>query len=373
MSTTLGFYVIKKNLQKYYCWPSNQWYIGIGSIILVALNTIWVFYPLVTELMNFQTNFSKCLFHMQFIMAVTLVLSGSVQALRYRNQTFEMIKLLSDFNQLDIPRELETIERKLKYVLKIIHWSTYLFAYLVTYFTLLDDNCATFKTIKHCLILVYYVPFELKPLNMTLLLLFQIYTIGILMNIIFVTTVMYCYSLQLLIIRIEHLNEKIDGITLTRNKERNFRMLRPIIMYHQDIFRMFQFSNDVYTNLIVPQKLFALCILTLSTTSFFMGKDIASLTTAIASWFGLFLSHTMGQKLTTVGDSVANAVYNLNWCDADVVTRKQVLTLLYLSQHPFTIRVPLFGEMSHAAAAQELKKVYLFINSLLAIKKNNNF
>ncbi|XP_022908860.2 odorant receptor 85c-like [Onthophagus taurus] len=208
---------------------------------------------------------------------------------------------------------------------------------------------------------------------MTLLLLFQIYTIGILTNIIFVTTVMYCYSLQLLIIRIEHLNEKIDGITLTRNKKRNFRMLRPIIMYHQDIFRMFQFSNDVYTNLIVPQKVFALCILTLSTTSFFMGKDIASLASAIATWFGVFLSHAMGQKLTTAGDSVANAVYNLNWCDADVVTRKQVLTLLCLSQHPFTIRVPLFGEMSHAAAAQELKKVYLFINSLLAIKKNNNF
>ncbi|XP_071051645.1 odorant receptor 43a-like [Onthophagus taurus] len=306
-------------------------------------------------------------------MVAALFLSGSMQALQHRNQVFEMIKLLSDFNHFDIPQRLEIVERNIKNVLKIINYGTYLWAYFIAYLTLLDDNCATFKTTKHCLLLEYYFPFNLKPWSMTLIILFQTFIMRIVLTIIFVTVVMYCYSLELLIIRIEKLNQMMDDITLTKNKERNFRILQPIITYHQEIFRMFQFSNKVHIKLVVPQKLLGVCVSIISTTSFLLRKDITSFTVGVTTWFGLFLSHTFGQKMTTAGNNVANVVYNLNWYDADVVTRKQVLTLLCLSQQPLTIRVPLFGEMSYTASANELKKSYLFINSLVTIIKKKFF
>nr|XP_022911046.1 uncharacterized protein LOC111422069 [Onthophagus taurus] len=109
--------------------------------------------------------------------------------------------------------------------------------------------------------------------------------------------------------------------------------------------------------------------LTISTTEFVLQKDIVSFSLIALAFLSLFIVHTIGQKCTTVAGTVAEGIYDLNWYDADISTRRDILNLLCLTQKVIVLKLPLFGELSHASAAKEYKAVYVFYNWVLTIMK----
>nr|XP_022912247.1 odorant receptor 22c-like [Onthophagus taurus] len=144
-------------------------------------------------------------------------------------------------------------------------------------------------------------------------------------------------------------------------------------MYYQEIFRMCQFTNSFCTSFLIPAKVFITICLSLAITEFVLRKDLATFFLILMNIQSLFINHTTGQRLTTATANVADAVYNLNWYDADVSTRKDVLILLGMSQKAIKVELPFFREFSHAAAANECKKVYIFFNWILTVLKKRNF
>nr|XP_022907170.1 putative odorant receptor 85d [Onthophagus taurus] len=277
----------------------------------------------------------------------------------------------SDFGKSGVPKRIEVLDKNIKTILKIGRHIALLYAYFNTYSILLDDKCAQFKNSKYCFLADYYVPLS-KRWYIMLILLLQLYSMTITVYVTTGTLIVMYYSLELLIVRIEILKEVIGNITLTRNKKRNFKKLQPVVVYHQEIFRMFQFISDFTTRFLVSTKIYGIISLTMATTHFTLKNDLTSLSVIILNLFGLFLYHTFGQRFTAAAGSVADAVYNMNWFDADVSTRKDVLILLCLSQKELKTELPLFGDLSHAAAMNEYKKSYVFFNWVLQVTKQRN-
>nr|XP_022918701.1 uncharacterized protein LOC111427695 isoform X2 [Onthophagus taurus] len=173
--------------------------------------------------------------------------------------------------------------------------------------------------------------------------LFQIYTINVLVDVPFDLLVLCCYLGELLVAHTENLKKIIDNINLTRNKKRNFIKLQPVVMYNQKIFRVCQCVIDYCTSFLLPAKVFIIILLTIATTKFVLVC------------------------------SVAETVYNMNWYDADVSTQKDVLILICLNQKALKVELPFIRELSHEAAAMEFKKVYVFYNWILKVTKQRNF
>ncbi|XP_071056564.1 zinc finger BED domain-containing protein 5-like [Onthophagus taurus] len=90
----------------------------------------------------------------------------------------------------------------------------------------------------------------------------------------------------------------------------------------------------------------------MSITEFVLKRNFISLNVITMNCTALFLVHTIGQRVTTAAGNIAEAVYNLNWFEADVSTRKDILILLCMSQKPLVLGAPLFGPYSHTAAVK---------------------
>ncbi|XP_022908278.2 uncharacterized protein [Onthophagus taurus] len=369
MLKTLGYYLLEKSMRKYMIWPTSHGMRGYGVIILIVINLVWGFYPLITELMHYKTNFAKLLFHLELTAIGAITLFGNIQLLRNRRSLLEIIDSLSDFNHFGIPERIKFIEKNIKIILNIIHYGGFFIGYAMAYYVMFENNCAGIINTKDCFIIEYFVPHHLKQYEITLIMLFQIYFLGISMNVIFSGLLLYSYSMELLIARIEHLNNVIDNIHLNRNKKRNFKILRPIFLYHQDIFRMFDCVKGFFVSYIVPTKVCVIVCLTMSTTEFVLEKNLISCWMIIMYFLTLFFFHTIGQRFITAVGSVNDAICNVNWFDSDVSTRKDVLLLLCMSQHTVAMEVPLFGKLSHTAAAKEYKMVYGFCNWILTVMK----
>nr|XP_022918700.1 uncharacterized protein LOC111427695 isoform X1 [Onthophagus taurus] len=185
--------------------------------------------------------------------------------------------------------------------------------------------------------------------------LFQIYTINVLVDVPFDLLVLCCYLGELLVAHTENLKKIIDNINLTRNKKRNFIKLQPVVMYNQKIFRVCQCVIDYCTSFLLPAKVFIIILLTIATTKF------------------VLVCHAVVERLTNAVCSVAETVYNMNWYDADVSTQKDVLILICLNQKALKVELPFIRELSHEAAAMEFKKVYVFYNWILKVTKQRNF
>nr|XP_022920895.1 uncharacterized protein LOC111429254 [Onthophagus taurus]XP_022920903.1 uncharacterized protein LOC111429254 [Onthophagus taurus] len=127
--------------------------------------------------------------------------------------------------------------------------------------------------------------------------------------------------------------------------------------------------EEFFSSFIIPTKIIMLLSLTASATEFALKKDLISFLMAMINFVTLYLCHASGQRITSTASSVAETVYDLNWYDADISTRKYVLLLLCMTQKLFMTEVPLFGEISHAAVAKEYKMVYVFCNWILKVTK----
>nr|XP_022909373.1 zinc finger BED domain-containing protein 5-like [Onthophagus taurus] len=95
----------------------------------------------------------------------------------------------------------------------------------------------------------------------------------------------------------------------------------------------------------------------MSITEFVLKSNFISLNVITMNCTALFLVHTIGQRVTTAAGNIAEAVYNLNWFEADVSTRKNILILLCMSQKPLVLGAPLFGPYSHTAAVKVLSLI----------------
>ncbi|XP_071051284.1 odorant receptor 85c-like [Onthophagus taurus] len=294
-----------------------------------------------------------------------LILSANIQILRHRHGLHEMIRILSDFKQSGkgISQKLKLTEKNMKTILKIVYYGGFLVAYFMAYCIILGENCAKFRNAKHCLLFEYYMPFDLKSWQLTLIMLVQIHTLRIGITVSFLIILLYWYSFELLVIRIQNLYGNIHDIHLTKNKKKNSKLLIPSIKFHQNItFSMFKFTKDFFASFLVPAKVCTMCSLTISTTQLALRQDLISLSMLLMTLLGSYVNYTIGQRLTISADSIAEAVYNLNWCDADVSTRRDLVTFLCMTQKPLALEVPFFGEVSYLEAANEYKKTYAFYN-----------
>nr|XP_022906149.1 odorant receptor 67a-like [Onthophagus taurus] len=295
------------------------------------------------------------------LMLVNLIL------LKKRNSLSEMTNVFSDFTEFGAPQNNLFFERNLKFIIKLCHYGGFLFAHVVTaIFIMLRDNKLSF-------VMPYYTRNDLNRWEIMLILLFHIYSVKVTLNLLLLVILLYCYSMILIVVRIKHLNEIIGKINLTRNKKRNFKILRPIVLYHQHIFKMFQFATKFFNIFMVPTKFCVLLSLTLSSIDISMRNNLISFFVFIPNFFALFVLHTFGQKLSSAAESVVDSVYDLNWYEADVSTRKDILILLCMSQRKLAVELPMFGQMSHAAATNDYKNVYIFFNWLLKITQKKIF
>ncbi|XP_071054326.1 odorant receptor 85c-like [Onthophagus taurus] len=301
-----------------------------------------------------------------------LLVSINVQTLRNRGRLFEMIDSFSDFNRFGKPKMNHFFEKNLQILFKSIRYGGYLSAHLVANSIVLDDNCGAFKNTKYCSALPYYVPFDMKPWELMLITLFLLHAIILTINTLLYKILLLYYSLELVIVRIEHLNEIIVKVNLTRNEKNNFNILRNIALYQQHIFKLFQLAYDFFTSLLVPTKILIAACLSISFTDFFLRKNTTSFLIIIFN-LSLFLIHAIGQRFTTASNKIAEAIYNLNWYEADASTRKFILFLLSISQKELKMELPLFGALSNRAAANEFNKIYIFFNWMSKVTTKRNF
>nr|XP_022899657.1 uncharacterized protein LOC111429574 [Onthophagus taurus] len=362
MAKTSGYYLLEKSFSKDYAWPTSHGLRRYGIIILIVVNAIWIFYPLIIEVKDYKTNFAKLLFKWEFIVPGTAILLDNILILRNPRGLIEMIDLLSDFNRFGIPERMKFIEENMKTIVKTIHYIACFVGYVISYYTMLENDCTNVMNTKICFIMEYFIPYKAKQYEITLIMLFQIYGIAVTVNVMFCSLLLYGHSFELLTVRIEHLKSMIDNIHLTKNRKRNLKILRRIALYHQDIFRLFKYVNSFFLRFLVSTKTCILVSVTISITQIVLKKNLISCWMFISNFLALFFIHTVGQRFTTAASSVADSVYNLNWFDSDVSTRKDCVILLCMSQHPLTSELPLFGQMSHTSVAKEYKVAYVFYN-----------
>ncbi|XP_022911206.2 odorant receptor 85b-like [Onthophagus taurus] len=284
-----------------------------------------------------------------------------------------MLNLLSDFNHNDVTKRVTFLEKNMESLLKTFRFVAFISANVISYYVMWKNKCINFMITKHCFMFEYYVPFQLEHRGIIfLIILFQIYSINVVLNAAILYTLLYVYSFELLIARTEILQELISNIHLSKNKKRNYRILRPIVLYQQDFFRVFQITKNFFINFLVPVKMFHSICLTASITDFALRKDLLSVLLIIMSFSALLISHTIGQRFTTAAGKVSETTYNINWYEADVSTRKDVLILLSMTQKILMVELPLFGSLSHVAAAKDFNKVYALYNWMLTITKKLN-
>ncbi|XP_071057002.1 odorant receptor 85b-like [Onthophagus taurus] len=81
--------------------------------------------------------------------------------------------------------------------------------------------------------------------------------------------------------------------------------------------------------------------------------------------------NTIGQRVIDANLFLAEAVYNLNWYDADVKLQKDVLIFLCLTQRVLNIKLGLFGIVSYNTMTLDLKRCYAWSRTIstLVLKK----
>ncbi|XP_071051753.1 putative odorant receptor 69a [Onthophagus taurus] len=367
MANILGFYIVEKYFRKNHFWPTSTGFRGLAPFTLIIINILWGIYSLIIEITNFKANCIKLLFYVEFILLASLCLWGNLELVRNKRHLLNMIDLLSDFNEFGVPERIQFVDKILKIILKSINYGGSFVVHLASYLVMFQDDCVIDQNFKNCLVHQFYVPLKLNHWEVTLIMLFQIYSFTIMMIIMLFGIVLYWYSVELLVIRINNLNEMLDNITLTKNKKMNYKVLRPLIMYHQKIVRMFRFASSYYVRYLVPIKVCCSLVLTTSITEFVITKDLINLIIIIANFLGILICYSIAERFTTLANTVSIAIYNLNWFDADVSTRHDVLLLLTTCQKPLVIQTPLFMAVSHVAVAQDYKRVYIFCNWILKV------
>ncbi|XP_071051549.1 putative odorant receptor 85d [Onthophagus taurus] len=105
----------------------------------------------------------------------------------------------------------------------------------------------------------------------------------------------------------------------------------------------------------------------MSTAVFAQKKDVLNFSMAFITFLTIFVWYTIGQRFTTSADGISEAIYNMNWYDADVSTRKDLLIILTMSQKSLVMETRLFGQISQVALAKDFKRIYVFYKWIVTL------
>ncbi|XP_071054466.1 uncharacterized protein [Onthophagus taurus] len=289
----------------------------------------------------------------------------------YKN-VMNLIHAVSDFSQFEKPIRIKVLDKFLSKVLKFLRIIVFVSVTSALYVAIFDKNCVKYRldtdyTSTCNLIMEYYVPFKVNRYQQALMTIFQLFSLTIAGEVILIYIIFMYYTFELLTIRLEDISMKINDIKFDGDKEKSFKKLQLIIMYHQHTFRIFHMATPLINKLIVGYRFCIVISNTLLVGKIMLNPDIRSIELFIIGSGVLLMHHTVGQRIINYSSTVKDAIYNTNWYDADVATQKDILTFLCMLQQPFYISYNMFGSLGYAALTNDCKKMYACLNSMIKI------
>ncbi|XP_023027103.2 odorant receptor 30a-like isoform X2 [Leptinotarsa decemlineata] len=214
-------------------------------------------------------------------------------------------------------------------------------------------------------VLPTWLPFELTPRGeMVLFALQAISSFSIPVSAVVIPFLNW-EAAQLLCERIRHLKELSQLILEEKQVDERRQKMKSWIGYHQEILGIIEDQNSEVKSCMGHMTLIsALAIGCCINQSFSNYNPVGALCTLIGWIIILFFLCDAGQMITDNTESIAEAVYDMKWYEADILTRKDLLFILIRTQKPMELDALPLGTLNYALYLMILKTSYSYVTLL---------
>nr|ALR72567.1 odorant receptor OR22 [Colaphellus bowringi] len=169
---------------------------------------------------------------------------------------------------------------------------------------------------------------------------------------------------EMISLRISHLKKISESIVVEKNIKSRQERLKHWVMSHQQIIECISLLNEqvrlCFGHISTIAALVLGCLANQAINSVHLGAMAE-----LGGWMvGLFLLCSSGQKITDITESVAEAIYAMEWYSTDVQTMRDIRFILMRSQKPLVLQAGPLGALNYPLYMMMVKASYTYLTLL---------